>query len=290
MTEPHDDQRANVLALEDLDGPDREVALAHLETCPECRSLREALLAREALARPAGSLPPPARWDALVIDDMSHAGERRSLAALLQREASRGSGRPARRPAWQWLVPAAAAAVITLLLVSRPRSPEPSPADTAAPRAAAPSAPVAVTGLMIAPGSGMRGGAGDTWRTGDAFTLRFALATSAPVVVVHVDPRGVAALLVPDSASDAAPVLGPGEVVLPPSDAALRWTFEGVTGTESFLIASFVGTPDVAALVAALPAGAVQDAQARVARVREVVATLEAAGAHVERVDARHSR
>jgi len=283
----HEAQRADVLALEDLAGPDREAALAHLEACPECRSLREALLAREALARPAGSLPPPARWDALVLDDMSQAGERRSLAALLQRQGSRGSERPARRPAWTWWVPAAAAAAIAVFVAVRPQAPQPGAPPSVVADTPAPQPPAAISGLTLAPGADMRGGSSETWRTGDAFTLSFTLESAAPVIVVHVDPRGVAALLVPDSASDAAPLLGPGAVTLPP--AGVRWTFEGSPGDESFLVASFVTAPTVAPIAAALPTAAVAG-EAREARVRAVIAALQAAGARVERTDARHVR
>lgn len=289
MTDAHDHWRERVLALEDLEGPDREGTLAHLEACPECHSLRERLLAREALARPAGSLPPPARWDALALDDMSQAGERRSLAALLEREGLRGSERPARRPAWRWLVPAAAAAAVVAVMMMRTPPPSPIAPPPIVPTAPVPSAPAApaVSGLTLVPGSSMRGGSDERWHTGDAFTLRFELASAAPVVVVHVDPRGRAELLVPDSASDAAPVLGPGPVVLPAESSAMRWTFEGEPGTESFLIASFAAPPDVAAIAAALPGTRAAD---RAARMREVIASLVAAGARLEQVDARHVR
>ncbi len=293
MTDPHVTMRERVLALEDLEGPDRETTLAHLQTCADCRSLREALLAREALARPAGSLPPPSRWDALALDDLSRAGERRSLAALLERGTSRGGVRPARRPARGWLLPAtaaAAAAVIVAVLLVRPPSHAPVDAPPpAAPLLAAPEPP-SPAALRVEPGPGARGrdARGDAaWRTGDAFRLRFELAEPAPVVVVHAGPDGAVSLLVPDSATAPAPRLGPGTVDLPTEASGMRWTFEGPPGTESFVVASFVRTPDVRAIAAALPPGAAAD---RAGRLRDVVAALERAGGRVERVDVTHQR
>lgn len=290
MTDSHADWVERSLALEDLEGPDREATLVHLQACPECRSLREALLAREAQARPAGSLPPPERWDALALDDVSRAGERRSLAALLERERSLGSERPARRPALRWLVPAAAAAAIVAVLWTRtppPAPPAPAPSGTPAPAPPLAEPSARITGLTIAPGPGLRGGAEAGWRTGDAFTLRFTLERAASVVVVHVDPQGVAALLVPDSPAEPAPRLGPGEVTLPDPASGERWTFEGEPGAESFLIASFTRPPDVRALALSLP---MEPAADREVRVRDVVRVLAGAGASVERADASHAR
>ncbi len=286
MTDTHSDWRERTLALEDLEGPDREAALAHLETCPECRSLREAILAREAQARPAGSLPPPSRWDALALDDLSRAGERRSLAALLEREAHRGRERPARRPAFHWWVPAAAAAAV-IMAVMTTRTPPPSPIETPGPitSPATPplSLPAEVHGLLIAPGPGLRGGVGSKWHTGDAFTIDFTLESRSPVIVVHLDPRGAASLLVPDSAGARAPVLGPGLVTLPPEGAGVRWTFEGEPGTETFLIATFAGPPDVAAVAAALSTIAPGD---RAEALRAAYRALASAGARIEQAEA----
>ena len=147
------------------------------------------------------------------------------------------------------------AAVLALIAWVRfAAGPPPPPPETATPTGFAPasaggsSRPVTPTpafgalDLQLERYSGATASDGG-WHSGDAFELRFTLPTSAHVVVWRVRPSGDVMRVHPPLGAVAATRHGTGEIVLPPLASRDTWSFDDVTGPETFLVAVSETTP-----------------------------------------------
>lgn len=280
-----------VLGYEHLDDDARAEIDAELARSPELRALRDALLERERRARPRGELPELERWPELPLDAAGRAGEAAARHALLQRAGVAVHDvlplRPARRtPRRVWLVPAMAAAAAVIAIAFWPRGAVVPPPPSPAPSAGAPARTPALAALAIEPAAEMRGGAPRAWRSGDAFVLRFRLATPAAPAVFLLDASGGVARLHP---AEGEPLrLRPaGDVRLPDPKSGTRWAFEGPAGRETFVVAALPDTADVAALTASARA-AVAGAPSPEARLEALEAALRRATPDVIRLAIEH--
>ncbi len=169
------------------------------------------------------------------------------------RSAEVGEWEPLRRLVFFVAVPVAA--VLALIAwVRHAAGPPPPPPETAttsgfvpasAGSAARPVAPTPAFGaldLQLERYSGATASDGG-WHSGDAFELRFSLPSSAHVVVWRVRPSGDVMRVHPPLGAAAATRHGTGEIVLPPLASRETWTFDDVTGPETFLVAVSETTP-----------------------------------------------
>jgi hypothetical protein len=288
MKPDHAAWRERVLGYEELEPGERVEVDAHLQTCPSCRELLNALQARESQARPEGrlSLEPAALMGQNATDE--HASAERLLQQLAAARGEIGP-RPVARagatstrlrsprppvPVWAWLAPAAAAAALAIVFWAGPGRDR-----VRAPRFGS---------LAIEHASTMRGSSDLGFRTGDAFSIRFELTAASRPIVVALDDSGAAEVLYPPGDS-AARLFPAGTVVLPDSAAAERWTFTGPPGRETFLAGSLRGaTIDLAALRAEL-VRARASASERTARVRAARAVLEKRADSVGEITVSHA-
>ncbi len=169
------------------------------------------------------------------------------------RSGDAGEWDPLRRLVFFVAVPVAA--VIALIAwVRHAAGPPPPPPETATTSGFAPAAagtasrPVAPTpafgalDLQLERYSGASASDGG-WHSGDAFELRFSLPSSAHVVVWRVRPSGDVMRVHPPLGAAAATRHGTGEIVLPPLTSRETWSFDDVTGPETFLVAVSEATP-----------------------------------------------
>jgi hypothetical protein len=234
----HDALRDLVLSYEELDPGERAEADGHLAGCPHCRALLERAREAERGLRRFGELPPldrPADGGAAAPDAATREEAEASLRALRTRLGlPPGPERPAApRPAlfrrWMtpaWIVPAAALAAALVLIARMPERGSPGIRD------------LAIAPLSVERGAGPSTTAvGGTWRTGQAFALRFALAAPAHPVVFHVDPERAVTLLHPGDAEAPVPRMPAGVTMqLPAAGSDDLWTFAGRPGPETFLV------------------------------------------------------
>ncbi len=279
MTSNHDRLRQLVLAFEELTAAERNEAQAHLATCAECRRLLERFQLHERAPGPRGELSAQAMAASPRPGTHESAAAEASLAALRLRVAAanrpaakdaeanpRGIALPARpRLRWaRWLVPAAAAAAVLVVL--------------ALPRRAArdPLRDAALVHAGSLRGEALGGVAPDSlWRVGDAFEVKLELDAPGWPMLVHVGADGVPQLLYPDTGPAAAPRLGPGLQVLRPMDPGVEWEFEGEPAAEDFLVAVAVRrSPDRAVVARELQRAGEEhaDSAARLEAVRRVLA------------------
>ncbi len=288
MTLSHDQLRDLVLSFEELGPHERILAEAHLRDCAACSSLLERARQHERKGLLRGTLP--SLDESPALDSSQRREADASLLALREKlnlgaepAASREARARERRAtregrAWRedrppsvleilratflgsgrrrWALAAipVAAALVWALVVLRPATRD-SPAFLGAPKLVATSE--------------MRGGGSEGFRTGEAFQIDLYLSRPAVVVVVHVDPRGVATLLHPSPAQPPDPSPA-GALRLPDPLSGIEWRFIGVPGRETFLIAaSRSADPDLASLragIQGLPRGS-QEASVAAARV-----------------------
>lgn len=291
MTDDIRSRLERVLGYEDLDDAAREETDSLLAAEPRLRELLEALRAREAEARLRGGLPPEDRWSTLALDEPGRRDERASLAALIARGAGTAAiatPRARRHAPWlTWLVPAAAAAAALLLW---PRSAAVPPTlRERAPARTAPTATAAPEWFAIERASEHRGGAVSEWREGDAFRLRFHLASPARPVLFVLDASGALARLHPPAGAAAA-LAAAGDVELPVPGGDTRWTFSGPPGVETFFAVAAPEGVDIVRLSAAADSAvaAVAAADGRAARIAALEAAVRARGAGVRRLDVAH--
>ncbi|MGD9546440.1 MAG: hypothetical protein AB7V45_02725 [Candidatus Krumholzibacteriia bacterium] len=203
MNSDHGRLRRLVLGCEDLEGSQREEALAHLAECPDCRRLREQVLAAEAVIRSVERLP--------EAEPAPDPAAKASLEALLG--AVSGSRFTATR-----VVPLALAAALALVALAP---------------LLGPSSPV--RDLQVGSPLVLRGdsGAAADLRHGVSFRLNEA----GYPVLIHVDGAGDARLLHPRQGE--APALYPeGELVfLPRPGAAGDWRENLAPGCETYVLA-----------------------------------------------------
>jgi len=203
MNSDHGRLRRLVLGCEDLDGPLRDEALAHLEECPDCRRLREQVLAAEAVIRSVDRLP--------EAEPAPDPAAKASLEALLG-TVPRSRFTPAR------VVPLALAAVLALVALAP---------------LLGPSSPV--RDLQVGSPLVLRGdsGAAADLRHGVSFRLEKA----GYPVLIHVDGAGDARLIHPRQGEE--PALYPaGEpVFLPPPGVAADWRENLAPGCETYVLA-----------------------------------------------------
>lgn len=327
MTTDHREWETLVMGFEHLDEADTERALAHLSECERCRTLRAGLLEREALARPQGALPEHARMLREADRDAAAASLAELLDRACPAPAPVATAvapapappdvaaeprvialppRPGRsRSGWRvaaWLVPAAAAAVFAVTFFVRPPAPARPPAHaapdvppTSAPPAPAPPSAIApeqllpASGLTLERDPGLRGSDDpQAWHTGDAFVLRFWLRQSAHVSVWHVGPDGVVSRVYPDERRDRSVPHAVGEIELPPMDQEQRWTFEGESGTETFLVVTAPADAVPLSAVASSADSALVRLTDRIGRLAVLESILEERLGPVARVDVEH--
>lgn len=204
MESEHGRLRRLVLGIEDLDGASREEALAHLEQCPECRRLRDQVLAAEAVIRSVGLLPEAPS----VADPAADA----SLEALLG-TVPRSRFTPFR------MVPLALAAVLALALVAL------GPLV----RSSGPVRELRIGSPLV-----LRGNPADATDLQQGVSFRMAR-TGYPVLV-HVDGAGNARLLYP-APGEVPALYREGELVLlPPPESARDWRAGLAPGCETYLL------------------------------------------------------
>jgi hypothetical protein len=230
--------RQLILGIEELEGPDRAEAEAHLAACEVCAALLASLRRIEQGAATHGALP------ALEIPQAFESNEERAAATSLAALRDEIEGVRTRRRALP--VPRASralalrdflfgsrgrrvatallsAAAVILVLIVRPHAP---PTD------GVPLAAVEVVRL-----STFRGPVDPGFHAGDAFGLEIELGEPAYPLVVHVDPEGGVGLLIPPEGG--AWELAPrGQSRLPSEAGGIEWRLEGRTGSESFLVAA----------------------------------------------------
>ena len=276
--------RERVLGYEELEPEERRLTDTHLRDCSACRDLLAALQAREREARLEGGIPGQvlpmspadereerASADALVLRLVGERPTAVSEPPAIEARAARRAGRSHAH----WLVPIAAAAVLTILLWPTGRRP--------------PAVVPTIESLALTPASGMRGAAPARFRTGDPFNVRLRLTSPGVPVVVVVDESGIAELLHP-AEGQSRRLLPSGDVVLPDSASGEAWTFSGPPGRETFLTAA---RPDIAldvvALRAALEAAATADST-REGRILAIRAAIERRAGPVRELTVRHER
>lgn len=142
---------------------------------------------------------------------------------------------------------------------------------------------------LIAEGE-TRGGSTGEWRTGDAFSLRIQLEQDAHVALVHIDSAGQLQRLYPRTTQEQKGVHRAGELLeLPSPSSDEEWIFEGSPGDETFLLAIFKpGNPGIDRLEKVLTPFA-SSGDSRDDLVEAVTSALEAQGALVETLVAKHS-
>jgi hypothetical protein len=284
MTHNHDHLRELVLVYEELEPEEKRLADSHLGECADCASLLAKLQRLERASDLRGAVP---ELDRVRLGTAERAAAEASLAALRARVALPATAAPGTAPSpatrprsaaaalWEWahrapvlvrLAPALAVLLVAWLLWPRP-----------------PIAPL-LRGAELARYSGMRGEAGEGFRTGEAFVLRLELAAPARPVVYHVDPEGRIDLLYPGP-GEAAPALVPaGAVTLPPEPSGIEWRFEGTPGAETFLVAAARTDRPLPRLdsLRTLPSGS------REARIRALASSIEREIGPVRRLEATH--
>ncbi len=203
MKSDHGRLRRLVLGCEDLDGPLRDEALAHLEGCPECRRLRDQVLAAEAVIRSVGRLP--------EAEPAGDPAAEASLEALLGK-ASKSRFSPSR------VVPLALAAVLALVALAPLLGPSSPVRDLQA------GSPLVLRGDPSG-AAALRHG------------VSFRLESPGHPVLVHVDGAGDARLVYPRQGE--VPALFPeGELVfLPPPGTAADWRGNLAPGCETYVLA-----------------------------------------------------
>jgi len=214
-----------ILSYDDLSPEERREADILLREDAEARALLERVRTAESSPGPRGELPPLGEETVLGREEEEAA----SLRRLEERLRFRALGRrvaPSRSPRRirtliHYLVPAAAAAVMVLMLRSDERT-----------------TPPALSGLEARRTGTLRGDGGDPapLRTGDAFVLHCELERPSFVVLVHVDPAGALSILDPEAGVGPLRRHAPGSVTFPPEGE--EWFLEGRAGTETFLVAS----------------------------------------------------
>jgi hypothetical protein len=208
------------------------------------------------------------RLDALLASDAEiRASDRlEQLAARVRRQLEEGeaANRYRGRPFRLWLVPAAVATVVVLLLAP-PRSSTDPAEDGERIKGLQPS----LTLFRRVDGTSETLADGALARTGDLIRLGYQAAGHAYGVILSIDGRGHVTLHLPRSGERAEP-LGRDTVLLDHAyelDDAPRWErFYFVTGNEPFLVSAVVIAAERAALVSrddtpatlSLPAGLTQ--------------------------------
>lgn len=211
MNKEHGRLRRLVLGWEDLSDSERAQADNHLLSCADCRSLRERILAVEAIVRDVSILPD-------AVQPLAGAEPDLLTEARASRDALLGPGPAGSRFGLRTMLPLALAAVIAAAFII-PRLNDRSPI-----RDLQVGSPLVLRGDLEAPAAMPHG-------------VSFRLTQAGYPVVVHVDGAGTPRLIHPAPGAAADLVATDRLLLLPPPSAGSAWRNGLAEGCESYLLA-----------------------------------------------------